>query len=270
MFIDAQLSRRLESVEEAGSVRFAETMARRHPELGCAVEEIAGGRAAFAGIGSPLTHALGLGFNGPVSKEDIDRLEEFYFSRGSLVEVVVSPYADPSLMTELGKRPYRITEWNNVYFRPVASDPPKPDGRLEIRLARAGETRAWAELVSRCFGTDEANLLMLVDLFSIIAEVPDAFALNAFWDGKPAGGAAGMYVREHRVCGLYGAGTLPEFRNRGIQTALLHHRLRMAAEAACEYAVVVTMPGTASERNVVRAGFRLAYTKVALQRPCSR
>ncbi len=41
----------------------------------------------------------------------------------------------------------------------------------------------------------------------------------------------------------------------------------IVADAGCEYAVVVTMPATASERNVVRARFRGAYTKAAFQRP---
>lgn len=268
MFIDPAMARKLESVEEAGCVGFARTMGRLHAGLGCAVEQIAGGHAAFAGIGSPLSHALSLGLNGPVSKEDVDRLEDFYFSRGSYVEVVVSPYADPTLMAELGKRPYRLTEWNNVYYRPLgAEQAPPSEARLEIRRIVAGEGRMWSELIARCFATGPENLQALVDLFSVIVEVPDAFALLAAWEGKMAGGGAGIVVREHRVAGLYGAGTLPEYRNRGIQTALLQHRLSMAADAGCEYAVIVTLPGTVSERNVVRAGFRLAYTKAAFQRP---
>lgn len=266
MFMDSALSRRLEAIEEAGCVGFAQTLARLQPELGCEVEKIGGGHAAFAGVGSPLSHALSLGLNGPVSREDIDRLEDFYFRRGSPVEVVVSPYADPTLMAELGRRPYRLTEWNSVYYRPVSGEVAPRDPRLEIRKIGAGEARQWSELVGRCFATGPENLRMLVDLFSVTAEVPHTFALLANWEGQPAGGAAGMFVREHGVAGFFGAGTLPEFRNRGIQTALLQYRLRLAAEAGCECAVIVTLPGTASERNVVRAGFRLAYTKAAFQR----
>lgn len=266
MFIDIAMARKLESIEEAGCVGFAQTMGRLRPELGCAVEEIAGGHAAFAGIGSPVSHALSLGLQGPVSKQEVDRLEDFYFSRGAYVEVVVSPYADPTLMSELGKRPYRLTEWNNVYYRPVTREAAPLDPRLVIRPVLPGEVSMWAELVGRCFASGPENLPMIVELFSVQAEVPDSFALLATWEGKPAGGAAGMFVRDHGVAGLYGAGTLPEFRNRGIQTALLHHRLGLAADAGCQYAVIVTMPGTASERNVVRAGFRLAYTKAAFQR----
>ncbi len=42
MFIDVALSRRLEAIEEAGCVGFAQTLGRLQPGLGCAVEK--GGR----------------------------------------------------------------------------------------------------------------------------------------------------------------------------------------------------------------------------------
>ena len=50
------------------------------------------------------------------------------------------------------------------------------------------------------------------------------------------------------------------FRGRGVQTALLEGRLAAAEAAVCDLAVVMTTPGTPSQRNVERAGFRTAYT----------
>jgi len=47
---------------------------------------------------------------------------------------------------------------------------------------------------------------------------------------------------------------------------LLHARLTTAAAAGCDLATVQTAPGNASQRNVERLGFRLAYTKLALLR----
>jgi hypothetical protein len=49
-----------------------------------------------------------------------------------------------------------------------------------------------------------------------------------------------------------------------VQTALLRARMAAAAEAGCEYAVVVTRGGTTSQRNVDRLGFRVAYSKVTV------
>jgi len=74
----------------------------------------------------------------------------------------------------------------------------------------------------------------------------------------------GLVIGEQRIFALFAAGTLPEFRGRGIQTALLRTRIRVAMEARCELAVVVTRGGSVSERNCVRLGFRVAYSKVTV------
>jgi hypothetical protein len=49
---------------------------------------------------------------------------------------------------------------------------------------------------------------------------------------------------------------------RGLLTALSRARMSAAAKAGCEYAVVVTQGGSASQRNCERLGFRVAYSKV--------
>ena len=72
-----------------------------------------------------------------------------------------------------------------------------------------------------------------------------------------------MYIHGG-VAEFGGASTRPAFRRRGVQTALLHARMDAAREAGCDLALVVTAPGEESQRNVERAGFRLAYTKVVV------
>ena len=91
-------------------------------------------------------------------------------------------------------------------------------------------------------------------------------SLAAFIDGRMVAGAGGLVVPEHRMAGFFGAGTLPEYRGRGIQQAFMRERLRIAQQAGCDLAVTLTMPGTTSQRNVERAGFRAAYTKVVVKK----
>ncbi len=57
---------------------------------------------------------------------------------------------------------------------------------------------------------------------------------------------------------------MAEYRGRGLQTGLLRVRMTAAAAAGCEYAVVVTQGGSASQRNCERLGFRVAYSKVTV------
>jgi len=63
--------------------------------------------------------------------------------------------------------------------------------------------------------------------------------------------------------------TLPAHRGQGVQGALLRARLWAAAEAGRHLAMVHTRPGIGSERNVLRAGVQLAYTRVSLVRQLS-
>ena len=85
-------------------------------------------------------------------------------------------------------------------------------------------------------------------------------------DGRVVGGAT-LGIRG-RIAGLFGASTLPDYRNRGVQTALLHWRLRRAVEAGCELAMSLAHPGSHSQRNITRLGFQTLYTRVKFERPC--
>lgn len=58
--------------------------------------------------------------------------------------------------------------------------------------------------------------------------------------------------------------TMPRFRGRGVQTEIVRQSLALAAAAGCRLAVVQTSPGTGSQRNMERAGFRIAYTKLTV------
>ncbi len=61
---------------------------------------------------------------------------------------------------------------------------------------------------------------------------------------------------------LAGASTVPEARRRGAQLALLDARLAYAAERGCDIAMMCAQPGSASQRNAERQGFRIAYTRI--------
>ena len=68
---------------------------------------------------------------------------------------------------------------------------------------------------------------------------------------------------------LAGASTVPEGRKQGAQLALLDSRLRYAAEHGCNIATMGALPGSASQRNAERQGFRIAYTRTKWQLPAS-
>jgi len=114
-------------------------------------------------------------------------------------------------------------------------------------------TRAFAE-----YGPLPQNLMLP------FAVMPGSLNFLAGVDGVPAGGGMGQVMPDAGIAAFFGTATLPEFRRRGVQTALINRRLWEAAQAGCEYAVVRAMPGSESQRNMERRGFRVAYTKVVM------
>jgi ribosomal protein S18 acetylase RimI-like enzyme len=163
------------------------------------------------------------------------------------------------------QRGYGIAELNNVLYRRL--DPaevfPSPPPGISIRRGRPEEARELGGIVERAFfpgGAPEA----FQDLLTPLYQMEGALTFAASVDGKPAACGAGLVIPEHRIFAICGAGTAAGFRGRGLQTALLYARLAAAAEAGCEYAVVVTQGGSASQRNCERLGFRVAYSKVTV------
>src|SRR5260370_36768422 len=76
LFSDLSLARRLEAAEAAN----ARGCTAVHPEA--ATLDVAGGCALFVGAGSPLSHARGIGLQGPVHGAESDRMEAFFLSLG--------------------------------------------------------------------------------------------------------------------------------------------------------------------------------------------
>ena len=104
---------------------------------------------------------------------------------------------------------------------------------------------------------------------SPLFQMEGALTLVAKVDGKMAACAAGLVIQEHGIVALFGAGTLSEYRRRGLQTALLETRMAVAAKAGCEFAVIVTQGGTTSQRNAERLGFPVAYSKATMLKSTS-
>jgi GNAT superfamily N-acetyltransferase len=265
-FADLALARRLEGHEGFGIASSTETLNRLQPELGATFEVIAGAYAIFAGRESPISRAIGLGMNSPVTVVDVERVEEFYRSRQAPALIDLCPLADASLKSLLNERGYQLGEFNNSWFQPLAGYQAEdvPAAGVSVREAAAEEADVWIRAVSGGFSEREELMDAELEIATVFFQEAETRCFLSFVDGKPAGGGA-LFIHE-REAGLFSGSTLPAARGRGAQTALLHARLRAAREAGCDLAIIKTTPGTTSQRNVQRAGFQLAYTKVTMTR----
>ena len=264
-FVDTALARRLESCEEMPQVLYARIFMKTRPEIGAAEEEICGGHMVFAGLGSPIGRATGVGLDQPLTADDLDRIEQFYRERNAPSQVDLTPLHRPEVFEMFKERGYGIAELNNVLYRRL--DPteefPVPPHHFQIRRSPTDEAEVAGSIVESAFfpdGAPEAFRGLITPLYQMENALPFVAAV----DGKPVACGTGLIVPEHKVFALCGAGTLNAYRGRGLQTALLRARMQAARDAGCEYAVVVTQGGTISQRNAERLGLRVAYSKVTV------
>jgi ribosomal protein S18 acetylase RimI-like enzyme len=266
-FIDKVLARRFESCEEMPQVEYALVFQKTRPEIGAAAEEICGGHMIFAGLGSPIGRVTGAGLDRALTAQDLDRVEEFYRTHRAPSQVDLCPMHGPEVFEMLKDRGYAIAELNNVLYRKLETEekfPAAPAG-CEIRRALLEEAPTTGAIVESAFfpeGAPEAYRGLITPLY----QMQGALAFAALVEGKLVACGTGLVIPKHRVFALCGAGTLADFRGRGLQTALLRARMAAAVEAGCEYAVVVTQGGTTSQRNAERLGFRVAYSKATVIR----
>jgi GNAT superfamily N-acetyltransferase len=270
-FIDIDLARRVEMAEANAGRECAEAFHRLHPEFPVAVQEIAGGTAVFAGTDSPVTQAIGVGLNGPVAEDELDALGEFFRSRNAPAALELCPLIDMSLYERLAARGYKLLEVSDVLFLSelaqalAAAAPPALPG-VTIRAATRDESKLWTQTVAQGFAEHFPVTQAILDVMEGFCHrsSPCSFLL-AFVDGEPAGG--GVVSAHQGVAGLFGASTLPAFRRRGVQSALLTARLAWAREQGCDLAVSIAQAGSISHRNIERFGFRVAYTRTKLVLP---
>jgi GNAT superfamily N-acetyltransferase len=267
-FVDLNLARRLEMAEAQACRACAEAFHQQHPEFAVAVEEIAGGFAVFAGVDSPVTQAIGVGLHGDVRDADLDRLQDFFSSRGAAAAVELCPLVEMSLYERFAKRGFHLLEVSDVLFKKLAPS----DGHaratpsnIVVRRAAPDEAQLWTKTVAEGFAEHNPVTQAILDVMA--GFFPAAHCFLALVNGSVAGG--GAVSTRGGVCGLFGASTLPEFRGRGVQMALLQARIAWATAQGCHLAVSITQPGSASHRNMERQGFRTAYTRTKLIRALS-
>jgi ribosomal protein S18 acetylase RimI-like enzyme len=93
-------------------------------------------------------------------------------------------------------------------------------------------------------------------------EIDGSVRYVAYLEGTIAGGGSARL--EAGLAQLTGAATLPEYRRKGVQTAVLRTRLIDAAREGCDLATVTVQPGSKSMQNAQRAGFSLLYPRAIL------
>lgn len=267
LFMDKALARRLERTEGAINASFIEARIARRKATGDLASDLAwrdfdGTYAMFDGVESPMTQTFGLGLFKDASAEELDAIEAFYRAFGFGTVHEVSPLAGVAAYALLQKRGYVPVELTTVMARSLTEELPaaKTPADLVTREARKDEADAWIRASVEGWGQSAEEAERVRSIAEVAFVNPRIKSLLVEREGRViATGALGM----HEGVALFGgASTIPGERGRGAQNALLTARLAEAKSHGCDVALMSAEPGSTSQKNAERNGFRVAYTRV--------
>ena len=189
------------------------------------------------------------------------------------MRVELATLADPAIGLMLTGRGYRLQGFENVLGMalPAAAGAGATSAQTP-RVTRSDDDAAWGEIsVDGFVHPDETSGHAEQFPRDIVEQIMNdmrgaaGFSRYLAWvEGEPA--AAASLRLDDGIALLTGATTLPRFRRRGAQGALLARRLADAAAAGCELACITTAPGTRSQANAHRQGFGVLYARAVLTR----
>lgn len=265
-FSTRDLSQRLERTEACYNADFVSSRLKMFPDSGVEWIEVKGAYAMFDGVESPLTQTFGLGLFEALTSVEIAAIEAFYHRHGAPIFHEVSPLADPSHMSLLHRHGYHPIEQTTIMYLPLSKENMmhvSSQKGITSRILSEGEEDTWARLSAEGWGAEMAGLPGLMEFmyqFSRIAvRSTGAWPFIAEFNGTPI--STGMLYIKDDTALLAGDSTILDGRNKGAQNALFDARLRCAVSKGCTMAMVVTSPGSQSQRNAEKNGFRIAYTR---------
>jgi len=208
-----------------------------------------------------FNRVLGIGINQRASESDILNIINFYqIASIPRFFVQVSPYCNPYWLPEILKD-YGFEHYNNwaKLYRPIY---PLPLAETDLRIKQIGpeEADAFADIITGSFGWP-------VHLAEIV-RLPigrSGWKHYIAYDGDRPAACAALFING-AYASLSFAATLPDYRGRGAQSALIAKRFYDAAAQGCEWMFSETAENlperpVQSYRNMIRHGFEPAYLR---------
>lgn len=233
------------------------------------------GLLAISGARRYVNRAVGVTLDG-LSPDDVTALVRHYTDAGLPAAVQLSSWAPPSTVAALGAAGFVPVSCRSMF----AVDPgaslstnrvvPPDNRRIEIEEVGDDATRsvhAANVMISEALATG-ADRTTSDEFMAADRQVTGTTQLLALLDGRPVGCGSLSLVGETgaRTGWLGAAATVPTARRRGIKTALIRHRLQLAAKAGCDLVGATASVGSASSRVLTRCGFSLVQEQWIVQR----
>lgn len=162
---------------------------------------------------------------------------------------------------ELGFAPdYQECMWGTIIGD---VEPPRNDDSVRIDTVSASEHDEFARVLNVGYDLPADHVRGYV--FASTIGLPGWTHYLVSFDGTP--GSASVLYTSNGVADLFVATTMPEYRGRGAQTALIRRRLLDGLAAGCDIATSQTVVDNASPRNMARHGFQPLYYRWIYGKP---
>lgn len=235
---------------------------------------IAGGVACRRAAGAWPNLAAGFSLDPPITAPDIDRLVAWLGEIGKNARVELNDRHAPATFTLFADAGFHLKWLVSILALELHNTPGKPPDPVDIRFEVIDHSdldtcRQLAEVLAQQFAAPGAE----PDPGDIVANLigirhSDAIAVGAFDADRCIGG--GLLDVLDEAATLWGAAVAPEYRRRGVQSALISRRLSLARERGATLAFIETNSGGPTHRNASAIGFRMAYSRALLLRPLNK
>ena len=244
------------------AARFADVLVDQDPSWKSEHFPLAGGHVVLCGAGMYINQAIGVGVDGALSPAEWMHFEERCEAVGVPPSFELSPATAEAVREQVVGRGYRPDGERSALVRGLddVESLPDPDPALVIEPADGELLSLWQVTSAAGWGHVAPAALRASDAFARAAAVVDGDRLvlvRDARDGRPVG-CASLTVSDG-IATLGGMSTMPNERGRGVQSALIVHRLRAARALGCEIVTSTTVPGGVSERNLRRHGFERRF-----------
>lgn len=244
----------------------ARALARIDPTLGSEVVEVADGLLVLGGPGTYINAAVACERTAPLTEEDWATIVEHSAAVGVTPAIELSATTHPGTVAGAAEHGFELDTTRDAYLLLLDGVPPPAelvDGVEIIEIDEASRA-LWQQAAAIGFGHDEPGPRAISDRWAHAALLAGDRMFVALAAGRPVASAI-LHVTDG-VATVGGMSTVPSARGRGIQAAMLRHRIRLASRAGCDVVVSTAMsPGSA--RNLVRAGFAHVFTIETWERP---
>lgn len=135
---------------------------------------------------------------------------------------------------------------------------------IDVRPLKKDEFNIFASIYVNAFGLQSLIQNGIKQNNEVLYDVPGWEFYMAYVQEVPVGIAV-LFIQDE-IATLAAGATLPHFRGKGVQSALLYKRIQVAIKKGAKYIASEAAFGSVSHRNMEQTGLKLAYTKAIWNR----